>query len=84
MTFPATVSKKMLLTYPKISKISKLNADSKQLQKVMFFDKNKEEVRQYVLALDHVNSVDVEFKPAWIQTVPPVDSHVKVVIKQVE
>ncbi|PJA90473.1 MAG: hypothetical protein CO137_00245 [Candidatus Magasanikbacteria bacterium CG_4_9_14_3_um_filter_32_9] len=66
------------------SGIAKLNADSKQLQKVMFFDKNKEEVRQYVLALDHVNSVDVEFKPAWIQTVPPVDSHVKIVIKQVE
>ncbi len=66
------------------SGMAKLNADSKQLQKVMFFDKNKEEVRQYVLALDHVNSVDVEFKPAWIQTVPPVDSHVKVVIKQVE
>ncbi|MCF6276921.1 MAG: hypothetical protein L3J07_03705 [Candidatus Magasanikbacteria bacterium] len=66
------------------SGIAKLNSDSKQLQKVMFFDKSAEEVREYILSLDHVSSVDVEFKPAWIQTVPPVDSHVKVVVKHVD
>lgn len=61
-----------------------LNPESKQLQKMMFFGKSKEEVRRYLLALDHVYGVEVTFRPVWVGTVPYVPDHVQVVVKQVE
>lgn len=61
-----------------------MNAESKQLQKMMFFGKNKDEIRRYVLSLDHVQSVDVEFHPVWVKTVPFVPEHVRVVLKKGE
>jgi hypothetical protein len=64
--------------------VSVLNPESKQLEKTMFFGKNKEEVRRYLLKLDHVRSVEVKFTPAWIRTVPYVGEHVEVVVKEVE
>jgi len=63
---------------------SSLNPDSKQLNKVMFFGKTEQEVRRYLLSLEHVHSVDVEFSPAWIDTVPHVSDHVNVVVKKVK
>ena len=60
-----------------------LNPESKQLEKVMFFGKSEEEVRRYLLSLDHVHSVDVEFSPAWINDVPHVADHVNIVVKKV-
>jgi hypothetical protein len=61
-----------------------LNAESKQLQKMLFFGKTKEEVRRYLLSLDHVYGVDVSFRPMWVGTVPYVPDHVSIVVKQVE
>ena len=61
-----------------------LNPESKQLEKSIFFGKNKDEVRRYVLKLDHVNGVEVKFRPAWIRAVPHIAEHVTVVVKQVE
>lgn len=61
-----------------------LNPESKQLEKNIFFGKNKDEVRRYVLKLDHVNGVEVKFRPAWARTVPAVAEQVTVVVKQIE
>ncbi|OGH71517.1 MAG: hypothetical protein A2921_01585 [Candidatus Magasanikbacteria bacterium RIFCSPLOWO2_01_FULL_43_20b] len=61
-----------------------LNPESQQLQKLIFFGKTKDEVRRYLLSLDHVRSVELKFTPAWIRAVPQVADHVNVVIKNVE
>jgi len=61
-----------------------MNPESKQLNTTMFYGKTKDEVRRYLLSLDHVYAVDVTFRPAWTQTVPHVSEHVDIVVKQVE
>ncbi|HYE59643.1 MAG TPA: hypothetical protein VEA18_00460 [Candidatus Kapabacteria bacterium] len=61
-----------------------LNPESKQIQKVMLFGKTKEEVRRYLLSLKRVHSVDVQFRPAWMMTVPHVPDHVQVIVKNIE
>ncbi|MFA4830630.1 MAG: hypothetical protein WC862_01395 [Patescibacteria group bacterium] len=63
--------------------IASLNPGSKQLDKTIFFGKSRDDIRRYVLSLDHVNSVDIDFTPAWIRTVPQVKDHVNVVVKSV-
>jgi len=64
--------------------VATLNPQSKQIDRTMFFGKNKEEVRRYLLTLDHVHSVDVQFHPAWMQSVPHITDHVQVTVKEVE
>ncbi len=64
--------------------VAYLNSDSKQLEKNIFYGKSKDEVRRYILKLDHVKGVDIKFSPAWIKTVPRVSDHVEVIIKSVE
>lgn len=66
------------------SGLVELNAESNQLQKLIFFGKTRDEVRRYLLSLDHVNGVDIKFTPAWMRTVPHVAEHVNVVVKKVE
>jgi predicted nucleic acid-binding Zn-ribbon protein len=61
-----------------------LNPESRQIEKSMFFGKNRDEVRRYVLSLDHVSGVEVDLQPAWMQTVPHVHDHVTVIVKEVE
>lgn len=61
-----------------------INAESKQLSTMMFYGKSKDEVRRYLLSLDHVYGVDVNLRPAWTQTVPHVAEHVDIIVKQVE
>lgn len=61
-----------------------INPESKQLTKMMFYGKTKDEVRRYLLSLDHVYGVDVSLRPAWTQSVPHVAEHVDIVVKQVE
>ena len=58
--------------------------ESKQLQKLMFYGKTKDEIRRYVLSLDHVSGVQVRLSPAWTRTVPHVPDHVNIIVKQVE
>ncbi len=64
--------------------VATLNPQSKQIDRSMFFGKNKDEVRRYLLTLDHVHSVDVQFHPAWMQSVPHISDHVQVIVKEVE
>ena len=66
------------------SGVTLLNPESKQLDKSMFFGKTKDEVRRYLLKLDHVRSVDIKFSPGWIRTVPYVNEHVEVIVKEVQ
>lgn len=61
-----------------------LNPESRQIEKSMFFGKTRDEVRRYLLSLDHVNKVEVELKPVWMQTVPHIHDHVTVLVKEVE
>jgi len=61
-----------------------LNPESKQIEKPLFFGKTKDEVRRYLLSLDHVNGVDVELHPAWMRTVPQIHDHVDVIVTEVE
>jgi len=64
--------------------VASLNPDSKKLEKFEFFGMGKDEIRRYLLALDHVYSVDVKFSPAWVSTVPHVSDHVFVIVKTIE
>lgn len=61
-----------------------LNPESKQIDKGIFYGKTKDEVRRYVLSLDHVRGVEVKLSPAWILTVPHIADHVSVIVKNVE
>lgn len=63
--------------------VAQLNPESEQLEKFVFFGMTREEIRRYVLSLDHVHSVDIKFQPAWMQTVPHVNEHLDVIIKSV-
>ena len=61
-----------------------INPESPELAKQIFFGKDKDEVRRYLLSLDHIQEVDVKFSPAWVGTVPALSDHVTVVVKSVE
>jgi hypothetical protein len=63
---------------------AKLNPDSAQLQKSMFFGKSKEDARRYVLSLDNVYSVDIKLSPLWVRSVPFVPDHVQIIVKTVQ
>ncbi|MFH1286383.1 MAG: hypothetical protein ABII02_01370, partial [Candidatus Magasanikbacteria bacterium] len=64
--------------------VASISPEGKQLDKIMFYGKTKDEIRRYLLALDHVYGVEVEFRPAWMRTVPHVEDHVTVIVKNVE
>lgn len=59
-----------------------IDPNSKELQKIMFFGKSEDELRRYLLSLNHIQIVEVKFKPFWNSTVPHVADHVKVMVKQ--
>ena len=61
-----------------------LDPNSKDLQRIMFYGKTEDEVRRYVLSLDHVSGVEVRFRPVWNTSVPHVADHVNIVVRQVE
>ena len=61
-----------------------LSPESAQISKDMFYGKTKDEVRRYLLSLDHVQGAEIKFSPAWMHTVPHVADHVTVVVKNVE
>ncbi len=64
--------------------VATLNPESKQLNKSMFYGKTKDELRRYLLSLDHVYGVEVNLRPIWTQTVPHVADHINLVVKKVE
>ena len=61
-----------------------LDANSPGLDTKMFFGKTEDEVRRYVMSLDHVQGVKVNFKPVWNRSVPHTPDHISVVVRQVE
>ncbi len=61
-----------------------LDPNGATLQKTVFFGKSEDEVRRYVMSLDHVEGVEFKFKPLWNSTVPQVADHVKITLTQVE
>lgn len=61
-----------------------LDPNGATLQKTVFFGKSEDEVRRYVMSLDHVEGVEFKFKPLWNHTVPQVADHVKITLTQVE
>lgn len=64
--------------------VVRLNPESQALDKVNFFGKSRDEVRRYLLSLEHINGVEVNFSPAWIFSIPHVADHVSVVVKESE
>lgn len=66
------------------SGIATMNPESQAIARTVFFGKSADEVRRYVLSLDRVRGVDVSFSPSWVDTVPSMSEHVKVIVKQVE
>lgn len=77
----STMSAKLNISY---SGSVELNPESKQIQKDNFYGKTEEEARRYLLSLDHVKSVEIDFSPAWTGTIPSIPDHVSVVVKNVE
>lgn len=65
------------------SGIITLDPESKQLEKNLFFGKNRDEVRRYLLSLDHVDSVEVKFSPAWMLSVPHLSEHISIIVKNI-
>ncbi len=61
-----------------------INPETNELQKSVFFGKNKDEIRRYLLSLDHVYQVEVKFTPMWVRTVPYVPEHVTIIVRKVE
>lgn len=61
-----------------------INPASKELEKSVFFGKTKDEVKRYLTSLEHVNSVEINFHPFWMQTVPHIHDHVQVIVKEVK
>lgn len=66
------------------SGIATLNPNAEALDKMNFFGKTTDEIRRYLLAIDHVYRVDVVFRPAWVRSVPHVADHIDVTIKRTE
>ena len=64
--------------------LASLHPESADIDKSVFFGKTRDEIRRYVLSLDHVQGVEVDFTPVWMMRVPYTPDHIQVVVKQVE
>ena len=76
-------NKTAVLTTTQVGRVN-LDSNSKELQKIMFFGKTEDEIRRYVMSLDHVQGVDMEFRPFWNRSVPHVADHVTIVVREVQ
>lgn len=61
-----------------------LDANVEKLLPENFFGKGKDAIQRYILGLDHVAGVDVQFSPSWIFTAPSVPDRIRVVVKNVQ
>ncbi len=61
-----------------------IDENSKDLQKTVFFGKSEDEVKRYVMSLNHVGGVEMSFRPMWSRTVPRVAGSVDIVIREVK
>lgn len=85
VTFDSFDGAKNILTL-RVTQTGTVNLDpnSPKLNEQVFFGKSEEDVRKYVMSLDHVESVEMKFKPLWNKTVPQVADRVDITIKQSE
>lgn len=58
-----------------------LDSNGEKLLSKNFLGKKKEDIQRYVLGLDHVSGVDVQFSPGWMLSAPTVPDRIKVVVK---
>lgn len=61
-----------------------IDPNAKELQKIMFFGKTEDEVKRYVMSLNHVQGVEMHFRPMWNRSVPHMANHVNITVRQVE
>ena len=64
--------------------VATINPVSKELEKNIFFGKTRDEVKRYLRSLEHVDTVDVKFQPFWMQSVPHIQDHIQVIVKEVQ
>ncbi len=58
-----------------------LDSNGDKLLAKNFLGKKKEDIQRYILSLDHVSGVDVQFSPGWMLSAPSVPDRIKVVVK---
>lgn len=61
-----------------------LNENSNKLSPENFFGKSKDEIERYLLGLNHVSRVDVNFSPSWTMTAPSVADKIDVKVVKVK
>ena len=61
-----------------------LDANVDTLSPQHFLGKKKDEIERYVMGLDHVSGVEVQFTPSWMLSAPSVVDRIKVVVKNVQ
>jgi hypothetical protein len=64
--------------------VASMNPASKELEKNIFFGKTRDEVKRYVSSLEHVENVNISLQPFWIQSVPQIQDHIQVIVKEVQ
>lgn len=64
--------------------VASMNPASKELEKNIFFGKSRDEVKRYVSSLEHVENVNISLQPFWIQSVPQIQDHIQVIVKEVQ
>ncbi|MFA7653760.1 MAG: hypothetical protein WCX97_01820 [Candidatus Magasanikbacteria bacterium] len=60
-----------------------LDANADKLAVSNFLGKSKDDIERYILGLDHVTGVEVNFSPAWMLSAPSVPDKIKVVVKNI-
>lgn len=61
-----------------------LDANAQKLSPEYFFGKKKDEIERYILGLNHVAGVDVEFSPSWMFDAPSVADRIHIIVKNVQ
>ena len=74
-TAELTVRQKVVVT---------LDANVEKLAPRNFLGKKKEEIQRYLMGLDHVAKVEINFSPGWASSAPTVPERIRVVVKNVQ
>jgi len=61
-----------------------LDPDAETLLPRNFTGKSADEIKRYLVGLDHVTEVDVKLSPSWIRKAPTVPDHIKVIVKSIK
>lgn len=61
-----------------------LDPDAETLLPRNFTGKSADEIKRYLVGLDHVAEVEVKLSPSWIRKAPTVPDHIKVIVKSIK